>query len=180
MTLGEASRWAASEKVNLLDTRPELRGGKPDVEEKDKDKDKDKKPTDPPQPFDYDKAVQPERERPENTPGAVVRVRLDLEHWLASGTDGAIQAIVEGRRVFTPLKLDKGTNVGTYAAKETLVVGGLAWDDAQSQLAQTAFLMHQAVGKGHIVAFAEEPNYRAFTEATELLFANAVLLGVAY
>ncbi len=102
VTLGEASRWAAGEKVSLLDTRPELRGGKPDVEEK------DKKPTDPPQPFDYDKAVQPERERPENIPGAVVRVRLDLEHWLASGTDGEIQAIVEGQRVFTPLKLDKG------------------------------------------------------------------------
>jgi hypothetical protein len=27
------------------------------------------------------------------------------------------------------------------------------------------------------VAFAEDPNYRAFTEATELLFMNAVLLG---
>ncbi len=174
VTLGEASRWAAGEKVSLLDTRPELRGGKPDVEEK------DKKPTDPPQPFDYDKAVQPERERPENIPGAVVRVRLDLEHWLASGTDGEIQAIVEGQRVFTPLKLDKGTNVGTYTAKDKLVVGGLAWDEAQSQLAQKAFLMHQAVGQGHIIAFAEEPNYRAFTEATQLLFANAVLLGVAY
>ena len=60
------------------------------------------------------------------------------------------------------------------------MVGGLAWDEAQSQLAQKAFLMHQAVGQGHIVAFAEEPNYRAFTEATQLLFANAVLLGVAY
>ena len=174
VTVGEASRWAAGEKVNLIDTRPELRGGKPDVEEK------DKKPTDPPQPFDYDKAVQPERERPENIPGAVVRVRLDLEHWLASGTDGEIQAIVEGQRVFTPLKLDKGTNVGTYAAKDKLVVGGLAWDEAQSQLAQKAFLMHQAVGQGHIIAFAEEPNYRAFTEGTQLLFANAVLLGVAY
>ena len=176
VTLGEASRWAASEKVSLLDTRAELRGGKPDIEEKDKDK----KPADPPQPFDYDKAVQPERERPENIPGAVVRVRLDLEHWLASGTDGEIQAIVEGQRVFTPLKLDKGTNVGTYFAKDRLVVGGLAWDEAQSQLAQKAFLMHQAVGQGHIIAFAEEPNYRAFTEATQLLFANAVLLGVAY
>ena len=124
--------------------------------------------------------MQPERERPENIPGAVVRVRLDLEHWLASGTDGEVQAIVEGQRVFTPLKLDKGTNVGTYVAKDKLVVGGLAWDEAQAQLAQKAFLMHQAVGQGHIVAFAEEPNYRAFTEATQLLFANAVLLGVAY
>ena len=176
VTLGEASRWAANEKVSLLDTRAELRGGKPDIEEKDKDK----KPADPPQPFDYEKAVTPERERPENTPGAIVRVRLDLEHWLASGTDGEIQAIVEGQRVFTPLKLDKGTNVGTYFAKERLVVGGLAWDEAQSQLAQKAFLMHQAVGRGHVIAFAEEPNYRAFTEATQLLFANAVLLGVAY
>ena len=121
--------------------------------------------------------MQPERERPENIPGAVVRVRLDLEHWLASGTDGEIQAIVEGQRVFTPLKLDKGTNVGIYATKDQLVVGGLAWDEAQSQLAQKAFLMHQPVGQGHIIAFAEEPNYRAFTEATQLLFANAVLLG---
>ena len=174
VTIGEASRWAAGEKVNLLETRPELRGGKPDVEEK------DKKPADPPQPFDYDKAIQPERERPVNTPGAIVRVRLDLEHWLASGTDGEIQAIVEGQRVFTPLKLDKGVNVGRYENRERLVVGGLAWDEAQAQLAEKAFLMHQRVGQGHLIAFAEEPNYRAFTEATQLLFANAVLLGVAY
>ena len=39
VTIGEASRWAAGEKVDLLDTRPELRGGKPDVEEKDKEPD---------------------------------------------------------------------------------------------------------------------------------------------
>jgi len=36
------------------------------------------------------------------------------------------------------------------------------------------------MGQGHVIAFAEDPNFRAFTEATELLFANAVLLGPAY
>jgi hypothetical protein len=174
VTLGEASRWAAGEKVNLIETRTELRGGKPDVEEK------DAKPAPPPQPFDYDKAIQPERERPETIFGAVVRVLLDREHWLSSGTDGEVQAIVEGQRVFTPIKLDKGRNVGVYAAKDRLVVGGLAWDEAQTQLAQKAFLIHQPLGQGHVIAFAEEPNYRAFTEATQLLFANAVLLGAAY
>jgi hypothetical protein len=174
VTLGEASRWAAGEKVNLLETRPELRGGKPDVEEK------DAKPAPPTTPFDYEKAIQPDRERPETTFGAIVRVTLDVEHWLASGTDGEVQAIVEGSRVFTPIKLDKGRNVGVYAAKDRLVVGGLAWDEAQSQLAQKAFLIHQPVGQGHVIAFAEEPNFRAFTEATQLLFANAVLLGAAY
>ncbi len=176
VTLGEASRWAAGEKVNLLETRTELRGGKPEVAEKDKES----KPAEPQSPFDYDRAVQPERERPENTPGAIVRVSLDKEHWLSSGTDGEIQAIVEGQRVFTPMKLDKGANVGVFAAKERLVVGGLAWEEAQAQLAQKAFLMHQRVGQGHLIAFAEDPNFRAFTEATQLLFANAVLLGAAY
>jgi hypothetical protein len=36
--------------------------------------------------------------------------------------------------------------------------------------------MHQPMGRGHIIAFAEDPNYRAFAEATQLLFINAVLL----
>jgi hypothetical protein len=40
--------------------------------------------------------------------------------------------------------------------------------------------MHQAIGQGHVVAFAEDPNFRAFAEATELLFINAVLLGPAH
>jgi hypothetical protein len=40
--------------------------------------------------------------------------------------------------------------------------------------------MHQPLGEGHVVGFAEEPNFRAFAEATELLFINAVLLGPAY
>ena len=42
---------------------------------------------------------------------------------------------------------------------------------------QKAFLMHQPFGQGHVIAFAEEPNYRAYAEASMLLFMNAVLLG---
>jgi Zinc carboxypeptidase len=180
VTIGEASRWAASEKVGLLEARSEMRDGKPEGgDEKEKHKDKDKK-GDSSGPFNYDKAILPERERPENTPGAVLRVALDTEHWLASGTDGAIQAIVEGQRVFTPVKLDQGTNVGVFATKDRLVASGLVWDEARDQLAQKAFLVEQPVGDGHIIAFAEDPNYRAFAEATELLFINGVLLGPAY
>jgi len=36
------------------------------------------------------------------------------------------------------------------------------------------------VGDGRLVAFAEDPNFRGYAEATELLFANAVLLGPAF
>ena len=88
--------------------------------------------------------------------------------------------MVEGQRVFTPVKLDKGSNVGVYAKKDRLVAGGLVWEEARDQLAEKAYLVEQSLGRGHVVAFAEDPNYRAFTEATELLFINAVLLGPSH
>ena len=88
--------------------------------------------------------------------------------------------MVSGPRIFTPLKLDKGRNVGTYAAKDQLVASGLVWDEAREPLARKAFLMHQPNGRGHVIAFAEDPNFRAYAEATELLFLNAVLLGPTY
>ncbi len=56
-------------------------------------------------------------------------------------------------------------------------MGGIVWEDAKPQLASKPFLIHQPVGGGHLIAFAEDPNYRAYAEATQLLFINAVLLG---
>ena len=177
VTLGEASRWAARENVGLLATRTELRDGRGEIETTEKEQ---KKNEPSPKPLDLEKAIQPEKERPEATPGALVRVVLDAEHWLSAGTDGEIQVIVEGQRVFTPIKLDQGRNVGVYAKKDRLVAGGLVWDEAQDLLTQKAYLIHQTMGRGHVIAFSEDPNYRAFTEATQLLFINAVLLGPAH
>ena len=67
-----------------------------------------------------------------------------------------------------------------YARKDEVVASGFVWDGARALLAQKAFLMHQPKGEGHVIAFAEDPNYRGYAEATELLFMNAVLLGPAY
>ena len=175
VTVGEASRWAARERVGLLETRTLLRDGTPETEPP-ADEKKAPAKAEP----EYEKAIQPERERPENTPGALLRVTLDPEHWLTSGFESEVAALVESTRVFAPIKLDKGRNVGVYVKKDRLVAGGLAWPEAQTLLAEKPFLIHQPLGQGHIVAFAEDPNYRAFTEATELLFMNAVLLGPAH
>ena len=88
--------------------------------------------------------------------------------------------MIEGARVFAPIKLDNGRNVGTWAKKDRLIASGLVWPEAQDILVQKGFLMHQPFGQGHVVAFAEDANYRAFSEATMLLFMNAVLLGPGY
>lgn len=196
VTIGEASRWAAAERINLLETRTELRGGKPETEERPAPAGgaapasgasgssgsgpPGSGPGNTPPAFDYTKSIQPERERPENVPGGIVRVTIDQEHWLSSGQDAGLQALVEGQRVFTPIRLDRGRNVGVYEGKDELIASGLVWEESRDQLAQKAYLVHQPLGRGHVIAFAEDPNYRAFAEATELLFMNAVLLGPAY
>ncbi len=180
ITIGEASRWSARDRIALLSTDTLLRDGSPEREDPAGSAAgggaSAQKP-DPAKPFDYDKAIEPDRERPENLAGAMLRVRLDRTHWLTAGLDDEIQVVVEGARVFAPLKLDVGRNVGVYAPADRLVAAGLVWKEAQPLLTQRVFLMHQPTGRGHVVAFAEDPNYRAFTEATELLFMNAVLLG---
>jgi len=176
VTLADASRWASGEKVGLLATATLMRDGQPAGVEKDA-----KKPAaaDPAKPFDYEKTIQPDAELPESVPGAVMRVALDREHWLAAGLDDEIQAVVEGTRVFNPIKLDKGRNVGVYAKKDRLVSAGFAWPTSIDLLAQRTFLVDQPLGRGHVIAFAEDPNFRAVSEATELLFINAVLLGTS-
>ncbi|MGE0882528.1 MAG: M14 family metallopeptidase [Blastocatellales bacterium] len=174
ITLAEASRWAARESTGLLETRTELRDGSPDGEQP-------AARTAAAKPANFDQAIQPLREQPELIPGAILRVRLNEDHWLSSGTDGEIQALVEGTRVFSPIRLDRGSNVGVYGKHDDrLLASGWAWSDSLGLIQQKAFLIHQPMGQGHIIAFAEDPNYRAYAEATEFLFINAVLLGAAY
>jgi hypothetical protein len=168
ITMAESTRWASS--AGLLAVEAERRGGRAEGEDPPKEET-------PEQPIEYLEEIVPQDEGPESIPGAILSVLLDTEHWLASGTDGEIGVLVTGSRVFQPITLDRGSNVGRYAEVDDLVLSGVVWEEAKPQLASKAFLVHQRVGRGQIVAFAEDPNYRAYTEATQLLFINAVLLG---
>ncbi len=168
ITMANSTTWAT--RAELLSTTVERRGGRAAGTDPDRD-------ATPDQPIDYLDEIVPADEAPENVPGAILRVVLDDTHWLTAGTDGRIATLVEGSRVFSPLKLDEGTNVGRYGELDDLVLSGIVWDEARPQLASKAYLMHQSVGGGQIISFAEDPNYRAYAEATQLLFMNAVILG---
>jgi hypothetical protein len=107
-------------------------------------------------------------------------VVLDTTHVLAAGLGPDLGAMVSGSRIFTPVTLDRGRNVGVYGTLDRLVLSGIVWEEAQPQLANKAFLVHQPLGRGRVIAFAEDPNFRGYAEATQLLFMNAVLLGPAF
>jgi hypothetical protein len=168
ITMANSTAWAT--RAELLSTTAERRGGRA------AGTDADSGDT-PEQPIEYLDEIVPADEAPESVPGAILRVVLDDEHWLAAGTDGEIGVLVEGARIFSPLTLDEGSNVGRYAGLDDLVLSGIVWEEARPQLANKAFLMHQPSGAGQVIGFAEDPNYRAYAEATELLFMNAVILG---
>ena len=178
VTISEASRWASRDRVGLLSTDTELKDGK--SEDSPVDTKKGESPKDSKGDFDYNKAVAPDRARPDTIAGAILRGTLDTSHWLAAGLDTEFQIMVEGSRVFTPTKLDRGVNVGVYATADRLAVSGIVWKENKDALARKAFLIEEPMGQGRVIAFAEEPNFRAYSQASELLFMNAVLLGPAH
>ncbi|MGB1779837.1 MAG: M14 family zinc carboxypeptidase, partial [Longimicrobiales bacterium] len=168
ITMANATSWAT--RAGLLSTTTERRGGRAAGTDAPSDGTPD-------QPIEYLDEIVPEDEAPEGVPGAILRVVLDRNHWMSSGTDGEIGVLVEGSRVFSPMTLDDGANVGRYGTLDDLVLSGIVWEEARPQLASKAFLMVERYGSGQIISFAEDPNYRAYAEATQLLFMNAVLLG---
>lgn len=168
ITMANSTSWAT--RAGLLSTTAERRGGRAAGTDAPND-------GTPNQPIEYLDEIVPEDEAPESVPGAILQVLLDQSHWMSSGTDGEIGVLVDGSRVFTPLTLNDGANIGRYGSLEDLVLSGVVWEEARPQLASKAFLMLEGYGSGQIIAFAEDPNYRAYAEATQLLFMNAVLLG---
>jgi hypothetical protein len=190
VTFGGSSSWLAEERVGLLPSKLEKRdkggnakdGAATQNTEQTKDAKKDAPPAAPNAPAAKEagdpvaKAIEPGEEPPSSTPGALVRVKIDRSHWLGFGYGETTTGLVDSNRIFSLVKLDRGTNVGVYAPDAQFLLAGFMFDDARRQLPNKAFLMHVPTGRGHVIAFAEDPNYRAFMEGLNVMVFNALFL----
>jgi hypothetical protein len=184
---GGATRWLTGEGVDLLASAPEKRNGRSD-EPGDEEKKAQPEGTEDPDArkahdivaFDYERAIEPEDEDPFATPGAILAVEVDTEHFVGFGLPPTVHVVSTDRDIYAPVKLDRGRNVGVFAARDAILQSGFAWEEKLDQLARKPFVVHQPHGEGHVVAFAEDPNFRGFSEGTDLLWINAVLLGPAF
>lgn len=174
IAVGYAAAWLTGENVALLASSLEKRGGVRAEPEG-----KAAAATPPAGRIEpYGEAVRPAEEEPPAVPGAILRVVLDTEHLLAAGfPDGRLDVLVNSRRIFTPLKLDKGVNLGLFGGEGELVQSGYVLAASREQLPGKAYLMVQKHGRGAVVAFAEDPAIRGLPRASMLLLANAVLFG---
>ena len=110
----------------------------------------------------------------ELTPGALLRIELDPDHYLSMGYGPNAAVLVYSDLVFN--RSAKGSNVARFAAADRLRLGGFAWPSALAKLAGTPYLVEEPVGRGKIILFADDPNFRLMLRGLRRLFLNAVLL----
>ncbi len=126
---------------------------------------------------DFTKATKAEGELPDSLHGILARVKVDQDLWLTVGVPETIHALVAGRAIYTPIKMDKGHNAATFAGPEQVLASGYIWDEYRKQLAFKPFVVVQKEGRGHLIGFTADPNYRAYLDGLNLLFLNAVFRG---
>ncbi|MCC6362850.1 MAG: peptidase M14 [Bryobacterales bacterium] len=183
---GGAVSYLAAPKTALLAVRQEdrVKPGRKDAEEENKEDDDSEETEVPGKVFtkqeDFDKAIQADKELPDPVAGVLARAKVDKEHWMSAGAGGTVIAMVDGRAIFTPIKLDKGVNAAYFAGPDEVVASGYMWEDNRKQIAYKPLVIVQREGRGQIIAFTADPNFRAFLDGMNVLFLNAVLRGPAH
>ena len=120
------------------------------------------------------------RNAPEPIPGAHFDIVLDRTHWLTHGYERPRLTVMQNGSTFFTLSKE-GSNVGVFAPTGKLARAGFIWpDNTERLLRNTAFLIAEPVGGGHLVAFANEPMFRAWWRALDQLVLNAIVLGPAF
>ncbi len=123
---------------------------------------------------DYDKAVEPEHALPSAVAGVLARAKVDPEYWITAGLPETINVMVDGRAIYAPLKRDQGVNAVIYEAPDKVVAAGYLWDENRKQLAFKPVIAVANAGRGAVVGFTADPNFRAFLDGMNVALLNAV------
>lgn len=151
VTLGHATDWLATERLGLARLRPDTTRA------------------------DTARAGAP---LPADVPGAIVRVEADtLSALLAGVGQRELPVLVFSDQVYAvPDDLGPGEAVLRFAPEARLRLAGYLWPEAPRRLARSVYLWTETQGRGRVIGFAGDPNFRDQWRGLLPLFANAVFL----
>ena len=129
--------------------------------------------------------------------GAFVSGRIDDKHWLTFGTIDTLPLLYSdfpvlmagsgSKAVIRVGELTKNSNQDAYktinwsdipAGNDLNVrMSGLVWPEASARIANSAYLTQERYGKGQIILFSGEPNFRGSSLGTNRLWLNSVVYG---
>jgi hypothetical protein len=129
---------------------------------------------------DYLRAIEPSKDETADVLGVLLRAKLDPDHWLTVGCERGVNVLYSGSTIYAPLKLSEGVNAAFLEAPDKLAQSGYVWDSLTKQLAFKPVLVSQTAGRGNVIGFVTDPNFRGYMDGNNLLFLNAVFRGPAH
>ena len=129
--------------------------------------------------------------------GAIVAARVDTSHWLTFGTENTMPVLYSNFPILmTGSNSQAILRIGELTPNEKVTenrvinwshipsgfdmnvkMSGLVWPEASQRIANSAYLTREKVGKGQIILFSGEPNFRGAARGTNRLWLNAVIYG---
>ena len=117
---------------------------------------------------------------PDNVPGAFFRANVFQQHWVTYGYQPTLDAFYSGRLVLGPTSETAGRSLVTFEKTDSLLTSGFCWPTSLELLAETPYVVYRGVDRGHVVAFADDPNFRAMYPGLQRLFINTVLFSAGH
>jgi hypothetical protein len=114
---------------------------------------------------------------PDSVAGSFFRSTVNQDHWLTYSFQKKLTVFFSGSLLFDSMIPDQGRNLVTFAPSSLLLASGFCWDETLKLAAGKSFMVTQDLGRGHVVAFADDPNYRAMYPPLQRLFMNATFFG---
>jgi hypothetical protein len=111
-------------------------------------------------------------------PGAAFRTSMNERSYLTFGVPRPPAVLVEGSGAFLPLA-HRTDNILTIDAREPLI-SGVAWPESIERIKGSVYVTSEKFGRGQVITFADDPNYRLFWRGTLPVFLNAVLYGPSF
>ena len=128
--------------------------------------------------------------------GAIVSARADNENWLTFGAEDVVPVLygnypilMTGGNSLAALRIgelipNKDSKTKTINWSQipsgydlNVRMSGLVWPEASQRIANSAYLTREKIGKGQIILFSGEPNFRGSARGTNRLWLNAVIYG---
>lgn len=117
-----------------------------------------------------------------NLPGVLARATIDtLSPLLAGINTTEIPVFANSDRVLSPPKdIRAGEAVIRFAPESRVRLSGYFWPEMPARLAESPWLWTERVGRGRVIAFAHDVNFRDLFRGMLPIFANAVFLGSTF
>lgn len=124
----------------------------------------------------YDYEERSDRWRASTIPGTILEADIDLSNPIAFGAPDQRQLFIKNSSFF--LKQSQNNPYATVAKyTDEPFVGGHINEENLDKVRNTAAISVQDAGRGTVVLFADDPNFRSYWHTTSRLFLNAIFFG---